>query len=75
MLTSQSSSPAQAISWTWISPVTCEDRVRKHASWRPAGSIWRRSRRAPQKPDLARRPDSDPAVPHRHAHGALEVMK
>ena len=39
MLTNQSSSCAQAISWTWISPVTCEDRVRKHASWRPAGSI------------------------------------
>ena len=38
VLTSHSSSPAQASSWAWISPVKWEERVRKQASCRPAGS-------------------------------------
>ena len=31
--------------------------------------------RVPQKPDLARRPHCNPAVPYRHTHGTLEVME
>ena len=38
VLTSHSSSPAQASSWAWTSPVKWEERVRKQASCRPAGS-------------------------------------
>ncbi len=40
MLTNQSSSPAQAISWTWTLPVTWQERGRKQASCRPAGGSF-----------------------------------
>ena len=40
MLTTQSSSPAQAISWMWMSPVKCERRGRKQASCLPGGSSF-----------------------------------
>ncbi len=76
MFTSQSSSLTQAISWTWISPVTRED-ARQVARVMVTGRLDLRGDlgRTFQEPDLAGRADRDPAVSDGHAHGAFKVMK
>ena len=73
MLTTHSSSPAQASSWTPMSPVTCAG-ARQEAGVVLAGRLDARGdvRGVAQEPDLVAGAEGQPPGIHRQAHGPVE---